>query len=387
MTTRDSLLADLAQLDAGGLRRTPRRVRGPQGPEIEVDGRRAINFSSNNYLGLADHPALRAAALRATEVEGFGAAASRLISGNLEAHRDLEQRLASWQGTEAALLFNSGYQANVGILSALAGPEDAIISDRLNHASLIDGARLARAPVSVVPHRDLGGFERALRAARGARRRFLVTDSFFSMDGDRAPIAAIGELAHAHDALFLVDEAHAVGIFGPSGRGLGATLPIDLRMGTFGKAFGGFGAFVAADAQLIQLLTNQARSFVFTTALPVPVVAWARAAIDLVSGPAGDERRARLASLVDRFCSGLRALGLPAPDQPGHVVPLIVGDARRTMALSEALLARGVFAQGVRPPTVAPGTSRLRFALMATHRDDHIDAALDALHALRRELP
>jgi 8-amino-7-oxononanoate synthase len=380
----DSILAELAALADAGLRRRPRPVDGPQQSELIVDGRRAANFSSNNYLGLANHPRLLEAARAAMASDGFGAGASRLIVGNLAPHRALEARLARWKATEAALLFNSGYQANVGVLPALAGPDDVVFSDALNHASLIDGCRLSRARVVVYRHGDVDDLARQLASHRG-RRRLIVTDSVFSMDGDRAPLPSLLALARAHEALLVVDEAHAVGVLGDGGAGLCTGLDVDVQMGTLSKALGGFGAYVAARTPIVELLANRARSFVFTTALPVPVVAAAHAAVDWLATDEGARARARLAANAERFFAGLRALGLPTPPHPSHILPLAVrdGDPRLAMEASDALLARGVFAQGIRPPTVAPGTARVRFALMATHTDEQLDGALAALRDLR----
>jgi 8-amino-7-oxononanoate synthase len=380
----DNVRAELAAIDAAGLRRRMRPVDGPQRAEVLVDGRRAANFSSNNYLGLADDPLLTRAATAAMSDAGFGSGASRLIVGNLAAHRALEARLAAWKRSESALLFNSGYQANVGLVSALAGPEDVVFSDELNHASLIDGCRLSRARVVVYRHADAADLARLLGEHRG-RRRLIVTDSVFSMDGDRAPLADLVALAQSNDALLAVDEAHAVGVLGDRGAGLAEGHAVDLQMGTLGKALGGFGAYVAASAPLVELLTNRARSFVFTTALPVPVAAAALAAIDWVGGDEGAARRARLAENARRFHAGLRERGFAVPPEPSYIVPLRVrdGDPRRAMEAADALLARGVYAQGIRPPTVPPGTARVRFALMATHTDAQLGLALDALAALR----
>jgi 8-amino-7-oxononanoate synthase len=363
---------ELDALDAAGLRRRMRAIDGAQAAELQVDGRPVINFSSNNYLGLADSSVLIDAATRAMAEHGFGAGASRLIVGNLAPHRALEARIARWKGTESALLFNSGYQANVGTVSALAGPDDVVFSDALNHASLIDGCRLSKARIVVYAHGDLGGLERLLRAESG-RRRLILTDTLFSMDGDRAPLAELSSLARTHGAMLIVDEAHAAGI-------LDDDATVDLRVGTLGKALGCFGAYVAGAAALIELIAQRARSFVFTTALPVPVVAAAHAAIDWL---ATDEGRSRRQQLHDncRYFHLKRAL----PGEPSHIVPLRVrdGDPRRAMAACEALLERGIFAQGIRPPTVPAGTSRLRFALMATHSRAHLDRALVALDELR----
>jgi 8-amino-7-oxononanoate synthase len=384
----DTIRAELEALERAGLKRRMRPVDGAQAAEVVVDGRRAINFSSNNYLGLAADPLLTQAASEGVRDQGFGAGASRLIVGNLAAHRQLESRIATWKGVEAALLFNSGYQANVGILQALAGPEDVIFSDELNHASIIDGCRLSRARVQVYRHADPDDLRAKLAQAQTARRKIVVTDSVFSMDGDRAPLEAIVRLAHDHGALVVADEAHAVGIFGERGVGLCAGLDVDVQMGTLGKALGGFGAYAAGRRPVIDLLANRARSFVFTTALPVAVVAAATAAIEWLGSDDASDRRARLRRHAERFHRGLVDRALPAPTAPTHIVPLRVrqGDPRRAMELSEALLERAVFAQGIRPPTVPPGTARIRFALMATHTDEHLDRALAALDELRAHL-
>ena len=384
----ETIFAELQAIEGAGLRRRLRAIDGPQRNEIVVDGRTAANFSSNNYLGLADHPALARAAAAATEQSGFGAGASRLIVGNLQPHRALEARIAAWKGADAALLFNSGYQANVGLVSALAGPEDTVFSDALNHASLIDGCRLSRARVVVYRHADAGDLERKLRAEPPRRRLLIITDSVFSMDGDHAPLAEIAQLKRTYGALLAVDEAHAVGVHGPRGVGLCSGLDVDLQMGTLGKALGGFGAYIAARQPVIDLLANRARSFVFTTALPVPVVAAAHAAIDWLASDEGTARRARLSAVQARFHAGLAALGLASGAAPSHIVPLRMrdGDPRRVMEASEALLSRGVFVQGIRPPTVPTGTARLRFALMATHTDAQLDLALSALADLRPQL-
>jgi 8-amino-7-oxononanoate synthase len=349
-----------------------RAIDGAQAAELIVDGRTVANFSSNNYLGLADSPLLRDAAIRAMHEHGFGAGASRLIVGNLAPHRALEAQIARWKRADAALLFNSGYHANVGVISALAGPDDVIFSDALNHASIIDGCRLSRARTVVYPHSDMDELRQGLRRESG-RRRLIVSDSIFSMDGDRAPMVTLAALAREHDALLVIDEAHATGIVDDD-------TPVDLRIGTLGKALGCFGAYVAASAPLVDLLAQRARSFVFTTALPVPVVAAANAAIDWLATADGRARVAALAANCRYFNAARASAGAPS-----HIVPLLVrdGDPRRAMAACEALLERGIFAQGIRPPTVPPGSSRLRFALMATHTRAQLDHALAALDELR----
>jgi 8-amino-7-oxononanoate synthase len=350
-----------------------RHIDGGQAAELLVDGRRVLNFSSNNYLGLADSALLVDAAERAMRECGFGAGASRLIAGNLSPHRALELRIADWRRSPAALLFNSGYHANVGVISALLGADDVVFSDALNHASIIDGCRLSRARVVVYPHCDVDALDALLEREHG-RRRLVVSDSLFSMDGDRAPVAALADVARRHGALLAIDEAHAAGIEEDG-------VPVDLRIGTLGKALGCFGAYVAASTPLVELLAQRARSFVFTTALPVPVVAAAHAAVGWLDS---DDGRARVAALVAncRYFDERRGL---SGNNASHIIPLRIrnGDPRRAMAACEALLERGIFVQGIRPPTVPPGTSRLRFALMATHTRAQIDRALDALDELR----
>ncbi|MGH7787354.1 MAG: aminotransferase class I/II-fold pyridoxal phosphate-dependent enzyme, partial [Candidatus Binatia bacterium] len=273
---------DLRRLAAVGLQRALRPVDGAQGARVLVDGRAVLALCSNNYLGLADHPALIEAAIEATRTYGVGAGASRLISGSMRPHHELEARLAAFKHSEAALLFTSGYHANLGTIAALVGPGDAVFSDALNHASLIDGCRLSRAATYVYPHVDLAGLEERLRAAP-ARRRLIVTDSIFSMDGDAAPLAALCDLAEQYDALLMVDEAHATGVLGPHGAGLVEALGLQARvavqMGTLGKALGSFGAYVAGSRAMIDYLINHARTFIFTTALPPAVVAAAGAAL------------------------------------------------------------------------------------------------------------
>jgi 8-amino-7-oxononanoate synthase len=377
----DALARELIALDERGLRRELRTLETPQGAVITIDGQRAINFSANNYLGLANDPALRSAATRALVDEGVGAGAARLIVGNLPAHRKLEADLAAFHGAAAALLFSSGYQANLGILPALANAEDALFSDELNHASIIDGCRLARARVHVYPHADMPALDRLL-CQHPARRRFIVTDSVFSMDGDHAPLAALRRLADQHGAYLVVDEAHATGVMGPHGRGLAAELGVrlDVHMATLSKAFGTFGAYATGPQVLIDHLLQRARSFVFTTGLPPSVVAAATEALHIVASAAGDELRGQLQRRITAFSAGLAARRLLARGA-GHspIFPILIGEERRALDATHALLAQGIFAQAIRPPTVPRGTARLRFALMATHTAEHIEQALAAI--------
>jgi 8-amino-7-oxononanoate synthase len=377
---QDFIQAELAAIREAGLYRRLRRVENEQGPTLILDGREVINFSSNNYLGLANHPALAEAAKKAIDLYGCGSGASRLISGNMALHEELESRLAAFKGTEAALVFNSGFQANTGILSTLTGEGDVIFSDALNHASVIDGCRLSRAKTFVYAHGDLDRLESALKQAGGARRRLIVTETIFSMDGDEAPLAGIVDLAEEYGAMVMVDEAHATGVFGPNGAGVVAKLGLGdrvaVQMGTLGKALGGFGAYVAGSRALRELLINRCRSFIYTTSLPPAVTAMAIAAIDLVEREA--ERREALWRNCQALKEGLSGLGFFLAESQSPILPLVIGDPALCMKFSERLLDHGVFAQGIRPPTVPPGTSRLRITVMATHTREQLDRALKA---------
>jgi 8-amino-7-oxononanoate synthase len=330
-------------------------------------------------LGLANDPAVIAAASDAVHRLGVGSGASRLLVGNGVAHQRLEQRLAGFGGSEAAVLFNSGYAANVGILSALCGPEDAIFSDERNHASLIDGCRLSRAKVAVYPHRDAKALERLIRAI-SARRKLVCTESVFSMDGDRAPLGDLVGICQSHRAALLVDEAHAIGVLGPSGGGLceelGLSGSVDVRVGTMGKALGVFGAFALSSRAVSELLFNRARSLVFSTALPPALCASAEAAVSRVQG--SPELRAKLWRNIHRFSEGLCELGLRSRADSA-IFPVVVGDAERALSAARQLRERGLLVKPIRPPTVPPNTSRLRFSLSAAHSDAQVDQASSAL--------
>jgi len=384
----DSIITELLRIEDAGLYRKLRRVESDQGPTLRLDGREVINFSSNNYLGLANHPSLCKAAKEAIDRYGCGSGASRLISGNMSLHEELESKIAELKGTEAALVFNSGFQANTGILSTLVGEGDVVLSDALNHASIIDGCRLSRAKVVVYGHCDIDQLERSLRDAPSNARKLIVTESLFSMDGDEAPLADIVNLAEKHGAMVMVDEAHATGVYEPSGAGLVAKLGlgdrVPIQMGTLGKALGGFGAYVAGSKALRELLINRCRSFIFTTSLPPAVMAMGMAAIDLVMRE--PERRQALWNNCEGLRAGLKELGYSLGGSQSQILPLMVGDATACMRLSEKLLDGRIFAQGIRPPTVPAGTSRLRITLMATHRPEHIDQALRVFKEVAQEM-
>jgi glycine C-acetyltransferase/8-amino-7-oxononanoate synthase len=359
----------LAELESSGLRRRLRMIEGPQGPQVVLDGQPVMLLCSNNYLGLADHPRLRRAAADAALSLGTSSGASRLISGTMSVHAELEARLAEFKGAEAALLFGSGYLANTGTIAALARRGEAVFSDELNHASIIDGCRLAGAETFVYRHADTEHLEWGLRRA-GGRAALIVTDGVFSMDGDIAPLHELSILARRHRCRLLVDEAHATGCVGPGGRGsvaaAGLAGEMDVVVGTLGKALGGYGAYVCGSAELIDFLVNSARPFIFSTAPPPPAVAAASAALELlVERP---KRVERLMANAAALREGLRSEGLEPAGSVTQIVPLVIGEADETMALCERLLSDGLFAQAIRPPTVPPGTCRLRLTTMATHR-------------------
>jgi 8-amino-7-oxononanoate synthase len=375
----------LEELRESGLHRRLRLIEGAQGPRVQLDGRPVVLLCSNDYLGLASHPRVREAAAEAALGWGAGAGASRLISGNMAPHRRLEERLAAFKGYEATLLFGSGYLANVGTISALARRGTVVFSDELNHASIVDGCRLARAETFVYRHGDVEHLAWGLREAAG-RGSLIVSDGVFSMDGDVAPLAELARLAREHGCRLMIDEAHATGALGPGGRGsvaaAGLSEEVDLVVGTLGKALGSYGAYVCADAELRDYLLNTARSFIFSTALPPPVLAAALASLELLE--AEPQRVRRLNANAATLRAGLQAEGLAAGGGTSQIVPLQVGDAEPTMALCERLLERGVFAQGIRPPTVPPGSSRLRFSVMATHEEAELhEAAHEAGEAAR----
>jgi 8-amino-7-oxononanoate synthase len=377
----------LAELRESGLHRRLRLIEGAQGPRVLLDGRQVLLLCSNNYLGLADHARVREAAAEAALRWGAGAGASRLISGNMAPHRQLEGRLAAFKGYEAALLFGSGYLANLGVISALATRGGVVFSDELNHASIVDGCRLARAETFVYRHGDLEHLAWGLRGAEG-RAALIVTDGVFSMDGDVAPLGGLLELARHHDCRLMVDEAHATGALGPGGRGsvaaAGLSNEVDIVVGTLGKALGSYGAYVCAGAELSEYLLNTARSFIFSTALPPPVLAAALAALELLE--AEPEMVERLVANAATLREGLRAEGLAAGGGQSQIVPLEVGEAAPTMALCERLLEGGVFAQGIRPPTVPEGSSRLRFSAMATHEEADLREAARLAGGAARDL-
>ncbi len=378
--------ARLRELAALGLERSTRLIAGPQGPRVLLDGRPVILLCSNSYLGLADHPRVRAAALHAGSCYGVGAGASRLVSGTMAIHRALEQRLAAFEAREAALLLGSGYLANIGVIPALARAGEVVFSDELNHASIVDGCRLSRAEVFVYRHRDVEhlewGLERA--AARGA---LIVTDAVFSMDGDVAPLQEIVALAERFGVRTVVDEAHGTGTLGPGGRGAAAAAGVadrvDVIVGTLSKALGSYGAYVACEASMARYLTNAARPFIFSTAPPPPAVGAALEALTLLES--SPELPRALARNAIALRQELAAHGFTVGEGETPIVPLIVGEPALATRICEAAIGRGVFAQAIRPPTVPDGTARLRLAVMATHSLAELRDGAAALAAAVRE--
>ncbi|HUR42375.1 MAG TPA: 8-amino-7-oxononanoate synthase [Verrucomicrobiae bacterium] len=377
----------LASAHAHSQYRVRRVVSGSHGVEVEVDGRRCANFCSNDYLGLAVDPRVAEAARDGLARYGTGSGASALVSGYNAEHRALEEDLARFTGRPRALLFGSGWAANLGVLRALLGREDALIADELNHASLIDGGRLSGARYLRVPHADVAGFECALRETAALPLRIVATDGVFSMDGDLAPLAALATLCREHDSALMVDDAHGFGVLGKTGRGAleeSGVVP-DIHVATLGKALGVAGAFVAGSQDLIEHLIQRARSWVFSTAPPPALAAAARRALAIAE--AEPERRATLRANIRRLRDGAGALGIPLLPSTTPIQPLVLGSEGAALALSAELLRRGYWVAAIRPPTVPRGTSRLRITLSAAHTATQVDGLLDALAASLRALP
>ena len=382
-----ALAEELADLEVRGLRRRRRLLETPQGPRVRVDGREYVAFCSNDYLGLAASPELIAAAREGAARYGVGAGASHLLLGHSAAHGELERRLATFTGLPRALLFSTGYQANLGVVTALLGRADAVFADRLNHASLNDAALLSRAEFRRYPHLDLAALERLLVRSR-ARRKLIATDAVFSMDGDIAPVQELVRLAERHDAWLLLDDAHGFGVLGPGGRGVlarsGAGSPRVIYMATLGKAAGVFGAFIAGAAEVVETLVQRARPYVYTTATP-PLLAHALlTSLDLIRE--GDERRARLGRHARSLRDRLRLERWKLAPSESAIQPLIIGGNAEAMAASDALANEGLLVPAIRPPTVPPGTARLRISLSAAHSEEEVERLAAALNALERRL-
>ena len=379
---RDWFTADLDDLERQHLRRQVRQIDPLPHGLCRVEGRVCQHFAGNDYLGLAQHPELSEAARRALLEHGVGAGASPLVAGYSRWHRELEQRLADFEQTEAALLFPTGYAANLGTIAALASRGDTVFCDRHNHACVVDGCRLSGARLRVYRHTQLDRLERELRDAKGARRRLIVTDAVFSMEGVVAPLAELAALAERYDALLVVDEAHGTGVWGPGGRGAcaaaGVAERVPVRIGTLSKALGCLGGFVCGSQPLVDWLRNHARTQIYSTALPAAVCAAASRAVELLQ--ANPNLPDQVWTVSNRLREGLSKLGLPSwPGSQGPIVPVLITDPERLLAIAEGLIERGQLVAAIRPPTVPRNTSRLRISLSAAHSPSAIDALLDAL--------
>ncbi len=377
----DALETGLAQRAADGLLRRRRTLDAPCGPEAVVEGQRVIAFCSNDYLGLANHPALIAAVQEGAARWGVGSGASHVVSGHLRPHAELEERLAAFVGREQALYFTTGYMANLAIVPALLGRDDAIFADRLNHASLIDAAQLSRADQIRYPHGDLDALADRL-ARSSARRKLILTDAVFSMDGDLAPLPELFALAERFDAWLVVDDAHGFGVLGPDGRGSLAHCglppsPRLIQMGTLGKAAGVSGAFVAGDRRVIEWLMQQARPYIFTTASSPVIAAALRVSLELIAS--GADRRAHLRRLIARLHEGLNGLPWRLLPSLTAIQPVLIGGNEAALHVAERLFERGLWVPAIRPPTVPAGTARLRISLSAAHTLEQVDALLAAL--------
>lgn len=378
---------ELAQRKQAGLYRTRRQISGPQQPELTSDGKPLLSFCSNDYLGLANHPANLEALRNALPETGLGGAASHLICGHHDAHHELEQRLAEFTGRSSALFFSTGYMANMGVISALAGRGDTIFSDRLNHASIIDGCVLSRAKVRRYRHGDVAELEAMLADTQG--HKLVVTDGVFSMDGDVAPLKELARVCRAHDALLVVDDAHGIGVLGPQGRGSVPALglseqDVPVVIGTLGKAVGTSGAFVAGPEVLMDYLVQKARTYIYTTAMPPAIARATCASIDLIERD--DARRAHVLDLVARFRREAAALGYQLMPSQTPIQPILVGDNWSALALSQALEEKGLLVTAIRPPTVPEGEARLRVTLSAAHSHADLDRLLQALADCRHLL-
>lgn len=385
-----SIQNELDEIRSHGLFRSTRLISGRQSARVTLDGDDVLLLCSNNYLGLAEHPALAKSSILAIERYGSSSGASRLVSGTMELHEQLEQSVKSFKRTEAALVFNSGHAANTGIIPALVGRGDAVFSDRLNHASIVDGIRLSGARLFRYAHNDHTQLAELMEKHRGYRRSLIVTDGVFSMDGDIAPLKQLVALKRKHDAMLMVDDAHGSGVLGGQGRGtsdlLGVSDGIDIQMGTFGKALGSFGAYAALTSELRDLLVNRSRSFIFSTSLPPSVLAASLAALEIVQSSEGDLLRERLHANAAYFRNGLKESGFIVPEGSTQIIPAITGHTEITMRFSEALLENGLFAQGIRPPTVPAGSCRIRFTIMATHQIDELKQAINIIREIASQL-
>ncbi|MBI5674947.1 MAG: 8-amino-7-oxononanoate synthase [Nitrospirae bacterium] len=382
---------DLKELKKKGLLRKLSFIESSCDSHIKIKGKDYINFSSNDYLNLSGHPEIVKTAITALKKYGFGSGSSRLLSGSWLPHKRLEERISAFKKTEAALVFNTGYAANTGIIPAIAGSGDMILSDELNHASIVDGARLSKAEVKIYRHRDMNHLEKLLKTfclsgkSKG-RQCLIVTDAVFSMDGDIAPLKDIVNLAKKYNALLMIDDAHGTGVLGKSGRGglehFGLKGENIIQMGTFSKAFGCFGAFAVGSKKLIDLLINRARSFIYSTSLPPSVAEVCVKAIDIVEYESVERRRSLLKNR-QRLFEGLNKLGYDTLSSETQIIPMLIGDTENVLRVGNYLFRKKIFAPAIRPPTVPHGKCRIRFSVTAAHTDEDIDRTLESLNKLK----
>jgi len=380
--------SSLEDMENQSLKRGLRNIQSSRGMLVTIDGNELINFCANNYLGLADDPRLKEAAVHTIKNDTFGAGASRLVCGNMSAHRALEEGIARFKGTEDCLAFSSGYMANIGIIASLFGKDDLILCDRLNHASIIDGILLSQAKYKRYPHTDMKALEELLKESAGTKRRAIITDSVFSMDGDLAPLDVIVRLAKKYDCLVMIDEAHAFGVMGEKGRGLaehfGVERSIDIHMGTLSKAAGSFGAYVTGSRQLIEFFINKARSFIYTTGMPPSVAAASLKAVEIIRDE--PELRSKLWVNTNIVKEGLTKLGFNTMNSESPIIPILLKESKIASDFSKHLLAEGIFVSAIRPPTVPVDTARLRISVSARHTQKQIDQLLNAMKEIGRKL-
>ncbi len=378
----------LIDLENNNLLRTLKNVSGAQSAHILIDGKEVLNFCSNNYLGLADDSRLCQAAEKSLRDHGLGSGASRLVCGNFEAHRELEKTIANFKGAEDCLVFSTGYMANLGIISSVCDRNDIIFSDRLNHASIIDGILLSRATFKRYAHKNMENLEQMLKEAQGYKKKLIVTDSVFSMDGDVAPLGDIVRLSKKYNAMVMIDEAHSFGVLGDKGKGLAEQLglmkDIDIQMGTLSKAVGSFGAYCCGSKKLISFLTNKARSFIYTTAMPSCIAAASIKAIEIIRFE--PKRIERLLNNSERMRDELKSFGFDTMETCTPIIPVLIKDSRLTLEFSKKLFDAGIFVQAIRPSTVPKDTARLRVTVMATHFNEEIDFVLEAFKKIGKEL-
>ncbi len=377
----DFIKQELTNLRNNALYRTLKTIDGSQSKKVIIDGKEYLSFCSNNYLDIANHPAITAAVIDAVKKYGWGAGASMLVSGNMTLHKQLEKEIAQFKKTEDSIVFPTGFMANVGTISSIVGNGDLIISDRLNHASIVEGSKLSKATFRVYAHCDIVRLEKILKRAKGFRRILIVTDSVFSMDGDIAPLKEIFPIAEEYNAMVMVDEAHATGVFGESGRGvlesLGLEHKADIVMGTLSKAVGGMGGFVCGNHDLVNYLRNKAKSFIYTTALPPAVCAAALAGLKLIKKSA--ELRTSLWKNINYFRERLNERKINCGNSQGPIIPIIIGDLEKTNHIAEILFENGILAPAIRPPTVPRGSSRIRVTIMSSHTKEDIDKFITIL--------